>query len=157
MFQLSFKNIQNIFLELSTGQVRQNCRATLAIPPGTSVATIVTICCNHRDGEYFLHRITRKLRVDSDINSDYKASSFDKLYMRRRKWDTAGFVRPHQRKYWNALTVGRGHADDGCSCNHRAVPPQCRYLHRSPQLSYIYWIRKSESGHDANFVVTIWY
>ena len=56
-----FKNIQNIFLELSAGQVRQNCRATLVIPPGTSVATIVTICCNHRDGEYFLHRITRKL------------------------------------------------------------------------------------------------
>ena len=43
------------------GQVRQNCRATLVIPPGTSVATIVTICCNRRDGEYFLHRITRKL------------------------------------------------------------------------------------------------
>ena len=61
MFQLSFKNIQIIFLELSAGQVRQNCRATLVIPPGTSVATIVTICCNHRDGEYFLHRITRKL------------------------------------------------------------------------------------------------
>ena len=56
-----FKNIQNIFLELSVGQVRQNCCATLVIPPGTSVATIVTICCNHRDGEYFLHRITRKL------------------------------------------------------------------------------------------------
>ena len=35
--------------------------ATLVIPPGTSVATIVTICCNHRDGEYFLHRISRKL------------------------------------------------------------------------------------------------
>ena len=61
--------------------------------------------------------------VDSDINSDYKASSFDKLYIRRRKWDTAGFVRAHQRKYWNALTVGRGHADYGCSCNHRAIPP----------------------------------
>ena len=61
--------------------------------------------------------------VDSDINSDYKASSFDKLYIRRRKWDTGCFVRAHQPKYWNALTVGRGHADDGCSCNHRAVPP----------------------------------
>ena len=61
MFQLSFKNIQNIFLELSAWQVRHNCRATLVIPPGTSVATIVTICCNHRDGEYFLHRINRKL------------------------------------------------------------------------------------------------
>ena len=52
---------KNLFLELSAGQVRQNCRATLVIPPGTSVATIVTICCNHRDGEYFQHRITRKL------------------------------------------------------------------------------------------------
>ena len=61
--------------------------------------------------------------VDGEINSDYRASSFDKLYIRRKKWDTAGFVRAHQRKYWNALTVGRGHADDGCSCNHRAVPP----------------------------------
>ena len=61
MFQLSFKNIQSIFHELLAGQVRQNCRATLVIPPGTSVATIVTICCNHRDGEYFLHRISRKL------------------------------------------------------------------------------------------------
>ena len=61
MFQLSLKNIQNIFLGLSAGQVRQNCHATLVIPPGISVATIVTICCNHRDGEYFLHRITRKL------------------------------------------------------------------------------------------------
>ena len=61
MFQLSFKNILNIFLALSAGQVRQNCRATLVIAPGTSVATIVTICCNHLDGEYFLHRITRKL------------------------------------------------------------------------------------------------
>ena len=61
MIQLSFKNIKIIFLELSAGQVRQNCRATLVIPPGTSVATIVTICCNHRDGEYFLHRITTKL------------------------------------------------------------------------------------------------
>ena len=96
-------------------------------PPGTSVATIVTICCNHRDGEFFFSTSNnQKTRVESDINSDYKASSFDKLYIRRRKWDTAGFVRAHQRKYWNALTVGRGHADDGCSCNHRAVPPSAK-------------------------------
>ena len=61
VFQLSFNNIQGIFLELSAGEVRQNCRATLVIPSGTSVATIVTICCNHRDGEYFLHRISGKL------------------------------------------------------------------------------------------------
>ena len=55
------KYLKHKSLELSAGQVRQNCRATLVIAPGTSVATIVTICCNHRDGEYFLHRITRKL------------------------------------------------------------------------------------------------
>ena len=29
----------------------------------------------------------QKTRVNSDINSDYKASSFDGLYIRRRKWD----------------------------------------------------------------------
>ena len=65
----------------------------------------------------------QKTRVASDINSDYKSSSFDNLYIQHTKWDTAGFVRAHQRKNWNALTVGRGYADDGCSCNHRAVPP----------------------------------
>ena len=56
-----FKKYLKQIFELSAGQVRQNCRATLVIPTGTSVATIVTICCNHRDGEYFLHGITRKL------------------------------------------------------------------------------------------------
>ena len=88
------------------------------------------ISCNHRHHllqpswrRKFSTSNNQKTGVDSNINSDYKASSFDKLYIRRRKWDTAGFVRAHQRKYWNALTVGRGHADDGCSCNHRAVPP----------------------------------
>ena len=88
------------------------------------------ISCNHRHN--LLQQSWRRIfsisnnqttRDDSDINSDYKASSFDRLYIRRRKWDTAGFVRAHQRKYWNTLTVGRSHADDGCSCNHRAVPP----------------------------------
>ena len=90
------------------------------------------ISCNHRHHllqpswrRIFSTSNNQKTRVDSDINSDYKASSFDKLCIRCSKWDTAGFVRAHQRKYWNALTVGRGHADDGCSCNHRAVPPQC--------------------------------
>ena len=88
------------------------------------------ICCNHRHHllqpswrRIFSTSNNQKTRIDSDINSDYKASSFEKLYIRRRKWDTAGFVRAHQRKYWNSLTVGRDHADDGCSCNHRAVPP----------------------------------
>ena len=88
------------------------------------------ISCNHRHHllqpswrRIFSTSNNQKTRVNSDINSDYKASSFDNLYIRRRKWDTAGFVRARQRKYWNVLTVGRGHADDGCSCNHRAVPP----------------------------------
>ena len=87
------------------------------------------ISCNHRHHllqpscrRIFSTSNNQKTRVDSDINIDYKASSFDKLYIWHRKWDTAGFVRAHQRKYWNVLTVGRGHADDGCS-NHRAVPP----------------------------------
>ena len=88
------------------------------------------ISCSHRHHllqpswrRIFSTSNNQKTMVDSDINIDYKASSFDKLYIWRRKWDTAGFVRAHQRKYWNALTVGRGHADDGCSCNHLAVPP----------------------------------
>ena len=88
------------------------------------------ISCNHRHHllqpswrRIFSTSNNQKTTVDSNINSDYKASSFDKLYIRRRKWNTAAFVRAHQWKYWNALTVGRGHADDGCSCNHRAVPP----------------------------------
>ena len=91
------------------------------------------ISCNHRHHllqpswrRIFSTSNNQKTMVDSDINIDYKASSFDKLDIQRRKWDTAGFVRAHQRKYWNALTVGRGHADDGCSCNHRAVPPSVK-------------------------------
>ena len=56
-FQKYLKHISWV----SAGQVRQTCRATLVIAPEAPVATIVTICCNHRDGEYFLHRITRKL------------------------------------------------------------------------------------------------
>ena len=64
----------------------------------------------------------QKTMVNSDINSNYKASSFDRLYIwRRKKWYTVGLTGAHQRKYWNALTVG--HDDDGCSCNHRAVSP----------------------------------
>ena len=88
------------------------------------------ISCNHRHHllqpswrRIFSSSNNQKTRVDSDINSDCRASSFDGLYIWCRKWDTASFVRAHQRKYWNALTVGRGHDDDGCSCNHRSVPP----------------------------------
>ena len=88
------------------------------------------ISCNHRHHllqpswrRIFSSSNNQKTRVDSDINSDCRASSFDGLYIWCRKWNTASFVRAHQRKYWNALTVGRGHDDDGCNCNHRAVPP----------------------------------
>ena len=88
------------------------------------------ISCNHRHHllqpswrRIFSSSNNQKTRVDSDINSDCRTSSFDGLYIWCRKWDTASFVRAHQRKYWNALTVDRGHDDDGCSCNHRAVPP----------------------------------
>ena len=88
------------------------------------------ISCNHRHHllqpswrRIFSASNNQKTRVDSDINNDYRASSFDRLYIWCRKWDTASFVRAHQRKYWNDLTFGRGHDDDGCNCNHRAVPP----------------------------------
>ena len=88
------------------------------------------ISCNHRHHllqpswqRIFSASNNQKTRVDSDINSDCRASSFDRLYIWCRKWDTASFVRAHQRKYWNALTVGHGSDDDGCSCNHPAVPP----------------------------------
>ena len=59
----------------------------------------------------------------SDINSDCRASSFEGLYIWCTKWDTASLGRAHQRKYWNALIVGCGHDDDGCSCNHLEVSP----------------------------------
>ena len=56
-FQKYLKHISWVI----SGTSSSNCHATLVIAPETPVATIVTICCNHRDGEYFLHRITRKL------------------------------------------------------------------------------------------------
>ena len=48
----------------------------------------------------------QKTRVDSGINSDYRASSFDKLYIRRRKWDTAGLTGAHQ--HWGSSHEGSG-------------------------------------------------
>ena len=49
------------------------------------------ISCNHRHhllqpswGRIFSTSNNQKTRVDSDINSDYKASCFDKLYIRRK-------------------------------------------------------------------------
>ena len=53
-FQKYLKHISWVISGTSSSKLPCN-------PPGTSVATIVIICCNHRDGEYFLHRITRKL------------------------------------------------------------------------------------------------
>ena len=119
MFQKYLKHISWVISGTSSSKLSCNPRH-----PSRNVS------CNHR--HHLLQPSSRRIfstsnnqntRVDSDINSDYKASSFDKLYIRRRKWYTGGFVEAHHRKYWNALTVGRGHADDGCSCNHRAVPP----------------------------------
>ena len=99
------------------------------------------IGCNHRHHllQPSWRRIfsnNQKTRVDSDINSDCRASSFDGLYIWCRKWDTASFVWAHQRRYWNALTVGRGHDVDSCSCNLRAVPPSEGY-------SYAYYKDKT--------------
>ena len=118
-FQKYSKHISWVFSGTSLSKLFSNPRH----PSGN-------ISCNHRHHllqpswrRIFSTSNNQKTRVDSDINSDYKDSSFDKLYIRLRNWDTAGFVRAHQRKYWNALTVGRGHADDGCSGNHSAVPP----------------------------------
>ena len=52
----------------------------------------------------------QKTRVDnSNISSGYYTCSFDRLYFWSRKWHT--LVRTHQRKYWNALIVDRGHDD----------------------------------------------
>ena len=56
-----FKNYLKHISWVIRGTSSSNCRATLVIPPGTLVATIITICCNRRDGEYFLHQMTRKL------------------------------------------------------------------------------------------------
>ena len=57
-FQKIFKTY---FMSYQRDKFVKTVMQPLVIPPGTSVATIVTICCNHRDGEYFLHQITRKL------------------------------------------------------------------------------------------------
>ena len=101
------------------------------------------ISCNHRHHllqpswrRIFSTWNNQKPKVDSDINSDYRASSFDGLYIWCRKWDTVGFVRAHQWKYWYALTVGRGHDVDGCSCNHRAFSPS-----GSPVSNELQWLK----------------
>ena len=45
---------------LSTSN-NQKTRIDSDINSDYKASSFVTICCNHRDGEYFLHRITRKL------------------------------------------------------------------------------------------------
>ena len=105
------------------------------------------ISCNHRHHLLqpswrfiFSSSNNQKTRVNSDINSDYKASSFDGLYIRCGKWDTTGFVRAHQRKYWNALTVGRCYGGHGCSCNHRTVTPSNNTPMENVSTKYLVWI-----------------
>ena len=96
------------------------------------------IICNHRhhllqpsSRRIFSTSNNQKTRVDSDINSDYKASSFDKLYIRRRKWDTAGFVRAHQRK----------------KCAHRRPRPCWRWLQLQPSCGSPQWHCHHHSCH----------
>ena len=125
VFHSSCKNIWNTFSWVISGTSSPNLACNPRHPSQN-------ISCNHRrhlmqpsyivTSNNFCIEYT-ETRVDSNINNVYKASPFDRLYMWRRKWDTAGLVRAHQRKYWNALTLGRCHDDDGCSCNHRAVSP----------------------------------
>ena len=124
IFELYFKSCQrekfvNIVVQPSSFLLEHQLQ-----PSSSFDATIVTAI--------FSTSNYQKTRVESDINIDYKASSFDRLCIWRRKWETVGLVRELQRKYWNALIVGRGHADDGCSCNHRVVSPSV--------LSFTYYI-----------------
>ena len=51
-------NFETLTFEITPGMPKMSQSNFV---PGTSVATIVTICCNHREDEYFLHRITRIL------------------------------------------------------------------------------------------------
>ena len=57
-FQKYLKHMSWVISGTSSSKLPWN---PLHPPPGTSVVTIVIICCNHRNGEYVLHRITRKL------------------------------------------------------------------------------------------------
>ena len=56
------KIFETYFLSYQRGKfVKTVVQTSLFIPCGTSVATIITIWCSHRDCEYFLHQKTRKL------------------------------------------------------------------------------------------------
>ena len=98
------KYLKHIFLVISgTSSSKLSCNSR---HPSRNIS------CNHRHHllQPSWQRISstsnnQKTRVESDINNDYNASSFDKLYIRRRKWDTAGFVMAHQWKYWRWLQL----------------------------------------------------
>ena len=87
--------------------------------------------CNHRHHllqpswrRIFSTRNDEKTRVDSDINSDSTASSFDKLYIRRRKWDTVGFI---------------GTPTEILKCAHRRLWPCWRRLQLQPSCGSSQW------------------
>ena len=118
------KYLKQIF-ELSAEQVRRNCRATLVIPTGTSVATIVTICCNHRDGEYFLHGITRKLGSTATSTVIKRFLPF-LSYISGAEYGTQRALLGHTNGNIEMRSLSASamlHANNGYSCNHRAVPP----------------------------------
>ena len=67
----------------------------------------------------------QKTRVDSHINSDYKASSFDRLHIWHRKWETVGFIREilkcahrRPRPWWRWLQLQPSCDSPQCCCNH---------------------------------------
>ena len=80
------------------------------------------ISCNHRDSKYFLHQITRKQGSTVTSAVIKRLLPLTTVYL-AQKMRHCGFVRAHLQKYWNALTVRRGHDDDGYSCTHRVVSP----------------------------------
>ena len=123
-----------------------------------------SISCNHRHHllqpswqRIFSTSNNHKTRVDSDINSDYKASSFDKLYIRRRKWDTARFVRAHQRKYWNALTVGAAMLTMVAAATIVWFPPMIIYQHIIAAILYIYQYKINLYIYEDRTTHVLWY
>ena len=118
-FQKYLKHISWVIRGTSSSKLSCNPRH----PPGTSVAFIVTISCNHRYGEYFLHRITRKLGSTA-ASTDYTCISGAENEALRA---LSGLTKLTEILKCTALTIG-GHEDDGCSCNHRAVSPSAYHV-----------------------------
>ena len=109
-----------------SGSSSSNCRATLVIPSGTSVAIIVSICCNHRDGEYFLHWITRKL------GSTAASTVITRLL------HLTNYISGAENETLRALL---GHTKGNIKCTHRRPRPcwpllQLQTLCGSPQWRY---------------------